>query len=1413
MLFDQFQFTIASSSFLATRCSFSPTEYHALFDLYNSTNGVDWVWRSNAGTMWNFTSYPNIINNPCLDDWAYLRCTLNKCNILAIQLSGVNLYGTLPESIGDFSLLQNLEIVYNFLSMSSIPLSIGNLQNLELLLLNENDLIGSIPDTLFQLSNINTILLGSNRLHGSISPMFQQLTTLKQLGLSDNDFTGTIPPEITTLTNLTLFEISSQTLVGSIPSSIGQLINLRVLHLERSPLTSTIPASIGNCINLNYLYILGTYITGTIPESIGNLTNLVSLHIYSNYITGSFPKSFGKLVNLNQFLLTNNDLTGTIPDSFENLQNLLQFDIYGNFLTGTFPSFFGQMSRMVYLNINYNMFTGTIPKQLFSSNKLLAFGAMYNMFTGTLPTETCSNNRLTYLILSNNYLSGTIPRSIQGCNETLQYINVANNSFDGTINNIFDVLPKLSDLILAYNDFYGSIDNVFNHTLQDSLRSIDFSHNSFTGTIPDDIFLLPSITVFAAVTNCFHGSIPSTICLANQSLQVLALDGLYTSKTCRHRIFSLPNIKTYPLLNPLLSTIPTCLFTDFYQLSTLHLSGNGLKGSLSNAITHISPNLSDLSLSHNLLTGTIPKCIQDHAWGTIDLSFNKFHGSVDLTTSTSSSSSSLNWKTANVTLNVNRFSGNIPSSLLNFTHINILNGNMFSCPLNSMKDRSQHLPINDPDYSSYECGSNSMDLTVITWFSLIGFIVVLVLILYKSRFSAWIMDCYHILSRYFNIFSQYKDSIGKIGNIFHLIRHWCLTITCLIVLIFCPLYASLSIFFRTYSHVYIWIVSAGFLSGWLPAFFCLLFMSSWLMLLFVVKDDWNIFHVNRVLVISTSSSEDELKKMPSELLGRESSSSRNNSMALRSISTISTINMYLYSLASKSLEILQHHNSRWYGQVCLFILCNMGIVLTVNMAYVYLESNANEHNSSLTLYLPVFMSIYKLGWNHLIIQCLNWLGLFKTNASAINDNKNSHDKNTSDECQVTEKQKNKDEIQPQINSESEIIRSESLEEGSVTSFKSNRSNISNEQYNYGLIFTLTWISLFNHIIAPCIAIAFINSNCFYYAIVPATNISTSYIINECYQFRITESDVVYCNENTDYRQLSFTPSYTYSFQCSSSLLSNFAQVFIYRFMISSFVLPLFHVFVKQAQIFVYYHPQWKKYSFSFINSILPLVLLPSLGFDFELPSNKFLPTETIIIVFITDISIVIIFGTLFPPIALIGCISIVITSIYHQILYGRLICLASSPTSSSSLPSSTLAVSSIRMSKRILSHILIHLQHLDVFLAETLRKLSGIIAIIWAWFVWDIMGDQLGLKKSIWILVVMPFLPMILTRIHRVIEWKYSFSYRNTNQPTEDENKQSIELRASVFSDNNSHKNDNKFSANLQEKELDDFVIQNPILS
>ncbi|XP_038688836.1 LRR receptor-like serine/threonine-protein kinase RCH1 [Tripterygium wilfordii] len=97
-------------------------------------------------------------------------------NIEQLYLGGNALSGTIPESIfnASMAMLCALELAFNSFSgtnpahLGSIPGEIGNMNNLALLHLENNQLTGFIPNSLGRLQNLQGLYLQNNELQGGI---------------------------------------------------------------------------------------------------------------------------------------------------------------------------------------------------------------------------------------------------------------------------------------------------------------------------------------------------------------------------------------------------------------------------------------------------------------------------------------------------------------------------------------------------------------------------------------------------------------------------------------------------------------------------------------------------------------------------------------------------------------------------------------------------------------------------------------------------------------------------------------------------------------------------------------------------------------------------------------------------------------------------------------------------------------------------------------------------------------------------------------------------------------------------------------------------------------------------------------------------------------------------------------------
>ena len=145
----------------------------ALVAFYHATGGPN--WRKNDHWL---TDRP-------LEEWYGVWATI-PCGVVALTLRGP-LAGDEPNG--------------NNLS-GPIPPEIGNLSNLERLVLYEDKLTGPIPPELGNLSRLERLSLAGTGLTGSIPPELGNLAVLRSLVLRRNDLTGPIPPELGNLSHL-----------------------------------------------------------------------------------------------------------------------------------------------------------------------------------------------------------------------------------------------------------------------------------------------------------------------------------------------------------------------------------------------------------------------------------------------------------------------------------------------------------------------------------------------------------------------------------------------------------------------------------------------------------------------------------------------------------------------------------------------------------------------------------------------------------------------------------------------------------------------------------------------------------------------------------------------------------------------------------------------------------------------------------------------------------------------------------------------------------------------------------------------------------------------------------------------------------------------------------------------------------
>lgn len=562
-------------------------DYIALRALYLSTNGDSWTNKTNWLTAAQFMANPTMPAGTDVDSWYGITTNIDGC----VTCIALDKYDSC--ALGAWGEANNLT--------GTLPPELGNMTELEHLILYSNNLTGSIPPELGNLSNLRRIELHNNQLTGSIPPELGNLSSLNYLELQYNELTGSIPSEIGNLSNLIHFEAQYNQLTGSIPTEFGNLTKLEVLNLTDNQLTGNIPPELGNLSELEKLLLSFNQLTGTIPPELGNLSDLLYLYLSSNQLTGSIPPELGNLSQLNYLRINNNQLSGCFDDNLNNWCTPFYYAGYygdggitpGNNFDARWEFFclFGSGSctvkvcepekdytalRALYLNTdgdNWTNNTGWLTAAQFMANPTAPAGTNMNAWHGvTVGSEGC----VTELRLGNNKLSGEIPKDI-GNLIGLTILELSDNALTGKIPWEIKDLINLKSLLLNSNQLNNTIPTGI--AALSELETLNLSDNQLDWFLPQHIDHLEKLTYIDAGNN--------------------QLDGIWWD------FWNIPN------------------------LEYLDVSSNQIDGSIPSSIGQLTT-LTDLNLSNNQFTGDLPPELADMtALDNLFLNDNQLNGCYD----------------------------------------------------------------------------------------------------------------------------------------------------------------------------------------------------------------------------------------------------------------------------------------------------------------------------------------------------------------------------------------------------------------------------------------------------------------------------------------------------------------------------------------------------------------------------------------------------------------------------------------------------------------------------------------------------------------------------------------------------------------------------------------------------------------
>ncbi|KAK7271752.1 hypothetical protein RJT34_27913 [Clitoria ternatea] len=115
----------------------------------------------------------------------------------------------------------------------------------------------------------------SQNLSGTLSPSLGNLTNLQTVVLQNNNITGPIPSELGKLSKLETLDLSDNFFNGQIPTSLGHLRSLQYLRLNNNSFSGECPESLAKMAQLAFLDLSYNNLSGPVPRILAKSFSIV----------------------------------------------------------------------------------------------------------------------------------------------------------------------------------------------------------------------------------------------------------------------------------------------------------------------------------------------------------------------------------------------------------------------------------------------------------------------------------------------------------------------------------------------------------------------------------------------------------------------------------------------------------------------------------------------------------------------------------------------------------------------------------------------------------------------------------------------------------------------------------------------------------------------------------------------------------------------------------------------------------------------------------------------------------------------------------------------------------------------------------------------------------------------------------
>ncbi|XP_058082492.1 receptor-like protein EIX2 [Magnolia sinica] len=428
----------------------------------------------------------------------------------------------------------------------------------------------------------------------------------------NSTLSGDINPSLLELNHLNYLDLSLNHFHSKpIPKFIGSFKKLRYLNLSNKDFGGMIPHHLGNLSTLVFLDLLSDDGSGLEVDNLHWISHLSTLrHLDMGMVDLSQPHDWLQAINmlpsLSELRLSHCRLPNMTSLPYVNFTSLSVLDLSFNELGPKIPDWLFNLSSLEYLNLESNSFQASIPS---------ALGKLCNLHA---------------LEFSNNFIKGEITGFVEclsGCiQESLEILDLSKNSLYGPIPESLGKLSSLKYLYLGYNNLNGPIPESLGKL--SFLKYLYLSRNNLTGSLPESLGQLSELMYFEISSNSLEGTVSQAHFVSLTKLESLDMSSNSLVLNVSSNWIPPFHLKYIKMRSCKLGPLFPAWLREQRDFFVLDLSNAQISDSIPYWFWNLSSQISYLNLSHNQINDEIPNSLQFSLRARIDLSFNRFRGSL-----------------------------------------------------------------------------------------------------------------------------------------------------------------------------------------------------------------------------------------------------------------------------------------------------------------------------------------------------------------------------------------------------------------------------------------------------------------------------------------------------------------------------------------------------------------------------------------------------------------------------------------------------------------------------------------------------------------------------------------------------------------------------------------------------------------